>query len=205
MPQLIGLLDSPYVRRVAISMRLHGLAHEHVTLSVFRHREAMQLINPTLKVPALILDDGTRLLDSSLILEWVDQQVEPGRRLVPVGGERWQVMEALGLALVACEKSVQLYYELTLRPEPLRFEGWIERCSGQLHTALAQLEGHAELDFDGAVRPRQSQITAAVCLSFIRHIQRSLPAPLLEAGCYPRLEALTAWCECLPAFQQTPL
>lgn len=205
MPQLIGLLDSPYVRRVAISMRLHGIAHEHVVLSVFRQREAMQHINPTLKVPALILDDGTRLLDSSLILDWVEQQVEPDQRLLPAGVERWRALEALGLALVVCEKAVQLYYEFTLRPPELRFDSWLERCSAQLHAALTQLECHAELAFTTADRPRQSQITAAVGLSFIRHIQQSMTQPLVQSGLYPRLEALTGWCETLPAFQQTPL
>lgn len=205
MPRLIGLLDSPYVRRVAISMRLHNLPFEHVVLSVFRDREQMLLLNPTLKVPALILDDGTHLLDSSLILDWVDRQVDAGQRLLPEGAGRWLVMEAMGLALVACEKSVQLYYEYTVRPAELRFDGWLERCHAQLHAALAQLEKHVELAFTRGERPRQSQITAAVCLGFIRHIQTGWQTPMVEAGRYPRLEALTAWCESLPAFQQTPL
>jgi glutathione S-transferase len=43
--QLIGLLDSPYMRRVAVPLRLCGMAFEHAALSVFRHQEEMCVIN----------------------------------------------------------------------------------------------------------------------------------------------------------------
>lgn len=69
--QLIGMLDSPFVRRVAIALRLLDLPYEHRPLSVFRNFEAFSLFNPMVKAPTLVLDDGTVLMDSSLILDYL--------------------------------------------------------------------------------------------------------------------------------------
>ena len=60
--KLIGLFDSPYVRRVAVSMRLLGFDFEHVALSVFRNQDEMRQINPLVKVPMLVLDSGEKLI-----------------------------------------------------------------------------------------------------------------------------------------------
>ena len=57
--QLIGMLDSPYVRRVAISMKLMGIPFEHQSVSVFRNFDRFREINPVVKAPTLVCDDGT--------------------------------------------------------------------------------------------------------------------------------------------------
>ena len=67
--QLIGMLDSPYVRRVAISLQLLGLDFEHRPISVFRTFDQFRQINPVVKAPTLVCDDGTVLMDSTLIPE----------------------------------------------------------------------------------------------------------------------------------------
>lgn len=81
--QLIGMLDSPYVRRVAISARLLGLPVEHRPLSVFCHFDEFSALNPVVKAPTFLTDDGILLIDSSLILDYLDHQVAPDRRLMP--------------------------------------------------------------------------------------------------------------------------
>ena len=53
---LIGQYDSPYVRRVAVSLRILGFAHEHDTRSVFADFDAMRRINPLGRIPSLVLD-----------------------------------------------------------------------------------------------------------------------------------------------------
>ncbi len=68
---LIGMRDSPYVRRVAISMKLMGLPYEHQLVSVFRHMDRFRAINPVIKAPSFICDDGTVLMDSTLILDYI--------------------------------------------------------------------------------------------------------------------------------------
>jgi len=69
---LIGMLDSPYVRRCAVSMKLMGVPFEHRPVSVFRHYEQFRAINPVVKAPSFICDDGTVLMDSTLILDYVE-------------------------------------------------------------------------------------------------------------------------------------
>ena len=60
--KLIGLYDSPFVRRVAISLHVQGYTYQHVPLSVFRNIEAFRLYNPLLKAPTLVLSDGMVLM-----------------------------------------------------------------------------------------------------------------------------------------------
>ena len=55
---LVGQYDSPFVRRVAISLRLLSFAYEHDTRSVFGDFDSMRTTNPLGRIPSLILDDG---------------------------------------------------------------------------------------------------------------------------------------------------
>ena len=110
----------------------------------------------------------------------------------------------MGLALAATDKAVQLYYEYSLRPADCRLPSWIERCQEQLAAALSALENHAAIAIPHG-RLNQAQLTAAVGLRFMQHVQKDLPSALAESGRYPRLEALSAYCENLPEFQLTPL
>src|SRR5580765_3790373 len=109
---LVGMLDSPYVRRCAVSMKLMGVPFEHRPLSVFRTFDAFAAINPVVKAPTLVCDDGTVLMDSTLILDHAEALAAPGRSLVPEGIDaRLRALRVLGLALAACEKAVQIVYE----------------------------------------------------------------------------------------------
>src|SRR5512144_2284116 len=84
--RLVGQLDSPFVRRVAVSMTLLGMPFERDRSSVFGNFEDVSRINPLGRVPALILDDGTVLVDSTAILDWLDAEVGPARALMPSPG-----------------------------------------------------------------------------------------------------------------------
>lgn len=105
--QLIGMLDSPYVRRVAISLQLLDLRFEHRSISVFRTFEQFREINPVVKAPTLICDDGAVLMDSTLIIEYAEALAAPRRSLMPVDvSGRRDALRIIGLALAACEKCV---------------------------------------------------------------------------------------------------
>jgi glutathione S-transferase len=77
--QLIGMLDSPYVRRVAISLQHLGVPFEHRSISVFRTFDQFQRINPVVKAPTLVCDDGTVLMDSTLIIDYAKRSRRPAR------------------------------------------------------------------------------------------------------------------------------
>ncbi|WP_020206623.1 glutathione S-transferase family protein, partial [Cupriavidus sp. WS] len=137
--QLIGMLDSPYVRRVAISLRLLGVPFEHKPVSVFRAFTQFQAINPVVKAPTLVCDDGTVLMESGLILDYL--AVLAGRSLMPADLPALQhALRVAGLALAACEKTVQIVYECNLRPDEKQYEPWLPRVRGQLGAAYAALE-----------------------------------------------------------------
>src|SRR5580658_49176 len=83
---LIGMFDSPFVRRVAVSLRLLGLPFEHAAWSIGRDFERIRAYNPLGRVPTLVLDDGEALLDSSVILDYLDERVGYERALLPRAG-----------------------------------------------------------------------------------------------------------------------
>ena len=83
---LIGMFDSPFTRRVAISATLLGISFEHRNWSVGKDFERIREYNPLGRVPTLVLDGGETLVESAMILDWLDEQVGPTRALLPASG-----------------------------------------------------------------------------------------------------------------------
>ena len=122
---LVGQYDSPFVRRVAVSLRLLGFEYAHDTRSVFGDFDAMRQVNPLGRIPSLVLDDGEVLIDSAAILDWLDQSVGPARALVPPAGpERGRALRLIALATGAIDKVGAAAYERLLRPAALRWPEW---------------------------------------------------------------------------------
>ncbi|MBC8119338.1 MAG: glutathione S-transferase [Burkholderiaceae bacterium] len=200
--QLIGMLDSPYVRRVAISLQLLRLRFEHQSLSVFRTLAQFQQINPVVKAPTLVCDDGEVLMDSTLILQYAESLAYP-RTLMPSSlPELQHDLRVIGLALAACEKSVQIIYERTLRPPEKRHAPWVERVTGQLLSAYEALEKHVAHRPLAATSATMSQagVTVAVTWQFT---QQTLAAIVLASD-YPHLVAYSTAVEALEEFSAAP-
>ncbi|MFJ7281315.1 glutathione S-transferase [Pseudomonas sp. NPDC099000] len=201
--KLIGMLDSPYVRRVAISARHLGIDLEHESVSVFRHFEHFQQINPVVKAPTLVLDDGEVLIDSTLIIDYLEALAGPGKSLMPSDlKQRLRAWRLIGLGLAACEKSVQLYYERNLRPAEIQYQPWVERVEGQLAAAYTALERELEKQplANGALIG-QDGITLAVAWSFTNLVTPDQ----VDASRFPLIAELTAQAEKLEAFISTPI
>src|SRR5262245_24545342 len=104
--RLIGMMDSPYVRRVAVSLKFVDLPFTSERVSVFRNYDQFAAINPVVKAPTLVTDDGVVLMDSSLILEHIERRVDAARSLTPATlREHARSQHIIGLALAACEKT----------------------------------------------------------------------------------------------------
>ena len=194
---LIGQYDSPYVRRVAVSLRVLGIAHEQAPHSVFRDFDAVREANPLGRVPALILDSGETLIESSAILDWLDEAAGPTRALLPrEGAARRQALRRIGLATGINDKGVFLALETYVRPAALRWPDWIARTRAQITGALAALEAEP---WPEAAPLDQVRITTACTYRYMR-----LCAPdLVAQGRYPALDALSRRCEALGAFAAT--
>ena len=195
---LIGLLDSPYVRRVAISLQLQGLNFEHRPLSVFRDFEAFRAINPVVKAPTLVCDDGTVLMDSSLILGYSESLAR--RPLMPKdpAGLRCD-LRVIGLGLAALDKAVQLIYERNLRPPHKQHEPWVDRVTGQMLAALTDLEAEVvrRPPAQGAAQMTQAGVTAAVTWHFTQQMLPQTVPPVRFAS----LAAFSARAEALAPFR----
>ena len=201
--QLIGFMDSPYVRRVGVTAQFLGIPYEHRELSIFREYDEFRKINPLVKVPTLICDDGQVLVDSTLIIDYLES-LAGGKRMMPADeGNYIRALNIIGTALVAMEKVVQLIYELKHRPEEVRHQPWIDRVQQQLGEAVTILEqavgdGSGWLFDDEVTQP---DISTAITWSFI---QLHFPETIVEAN-FPGLVRFSARAEALPEFEACPL
>jgi glutathione S-transferase len=170
---------------------------------VFRTYGAFAAINPVVKAPTLVTDSGVVLMESSLILDYLERLVPRERSLSPPGVEAFaRSQRIVGLALAACEKSVQIVYERNLRPSEKQHAPWTQRVTEQLHGAYRLLE--AELPATtgwifGSV-PLQGDITAAIAWRF----SREMIPDVVPANAYLRVAQLSAQAEALPAFLAAP-
>ena len=194
---LVGQYDSPFVRRVAISLRVLGFEYRHDTRSVFGDFDSMRQTNPLGRIPSLVLDDGAVLIDSAAILDWLDETVGPDRALIPrTGLARRTALQQIALAAGAVDKAGAAAYERIIRPKQYRWPDWIQRLRIQAEGAIAAL---AKEPWPAGAPLDQAQITTACML---RYIQMTAPE-LAPSDRYPTLAALSARCEQRPEFQAT--
>jgi glutathione S-transferase len=197
---LIGQYDSPFVRRVAIALRLYGLAFEHRPWATFGDGDRIAPYNPLRRVPTLVLDGGEELIESTAILDYLDELVGPERAMIARSGpQRRRHLKICALATGPGDKAVSLVYERVLRKEPSKL--WVDRCEAQVGGVLEVLEkqradvvtpywfgaaiGHADI--------------AVACV--LRFAGEAHPA-LFPAARYPALAAHCAACEALLPFRE---
>jgi len=201
--QLIGMLDSPYVRRVAISLQLLGLRFEHRSISVFSTFDQFREINPVVKAPSLICDDGEVLMDSTLIIEYAEALAAGRKSLLPSSlHERQHTLREIGLALAACEKSIQIVYERNLRPAEKFHEPWITRVTGQLLAAYQILEKNLIARPLAATSATIDQAGVSVAIAW--HFTQQMLPEVVPAANYPVLREFSARAEALPEFVAAP-
>ena len=197
---LIGQYDSPFVRRVAIAMRLYGIAFDHKPWSTFGDAVAIAPYNPLRRVPTLVLDSGEALIESAMILDYLDDTVGPDKAMLPAkGAERRTQLRICALAMGLGDKGVSLLYERVLRKEGL--ELWIERCQDQIAGVLEVLERERAAVKTGyffGERIGHADVAVACVLRFTGEAH---PA-LFSAAQFPALAAHAAHCEALPPFQE---
>jgi glutathione S-transferase len=203
---LIGMFDSPFVRRVAVSLKLLEIPFEHANWSVGRDFDRIREFNPLGRVPTLVTGDGLRLMESGAILDYLDERVGPDRALLPPSGpERRAALNLMAMATGAAEKGVLQVYERVFRPEQKRHAPWVERCRVQMSASLAALDraagerGASQWLVGG--RMTQADITAVCAFTFLDDALRVAADRVM----YASLATLAGRCEALPAFQETRL
>ena len=139
---LYGRLLSPFARRVAVQAALQGhLVERRDILVQGPDFDRLRQMNPVGRVPVLVLDDGTRLVETWAICDWLDETSPSGRRLLPASGiARRDAAQRLAIANGATEKAVTLVYERNRRPEEYHWMDWQQRLVAQIRGGLAVLE-----------------------------------------------------------------
>jgi glutathione S-transferase len=198
---LIGMFDSPFVRRVAVSMNLLGMPFEHRNWSVGKDFELIRQFNPLGRVPALVQPDGDTLVESAAILDFLDEMAGPEHALLPRSGEpRREALRIIAIAVGGAEKGVLQVYESAFRPPEKRYRPWVERCHTQTHAALAELDRLCQVrggEWLIGNRISQADITATCVYSFLSEaldINR-------DTVMYPALSAVADRCESMPEFR----
>jgi glutathione S-transferase len=198
---LIGQYDSPFVRRVAIAMRLYGLAFKHRPWSTFGDGDKIAVFNPLRRVPTLVLDDGEALLESTAILDYLDELVGPEQAMIAErGSDRRHASRICALATGLADKAVSLLYEHVLRKDR-QSQIWVERCHRQISDVLDVLESERAAitsPFWSGVRIGHADIALACALRFTSEAH----SDLFDAARYPALADHAARCEALEVFRE---
>jgi glutathione S-transferase len=196
---LIGQYDSPFVRRVGIAMRLYGMAFEHKPWSTFGNGDLIAPYNPLRRVPTLVLDNGESLVESTVILDWLDEQAGEAKALIPVSGDaRRRALKVCALATGMADKAVSLFYEKVLHKE-LASTFWAERCRTQIEGVLAVLEKDRATwpEWWFGARMGHPDIAVACALRFVNDAHPGT----FEPSRWPLLTAHAKNCEALDVFK----
>jgi len=196
---LIGQFDSPFVRRVGVALQVYGLPYEHRPWSTFGDAELIARFNPLRRVPTLVLDGEEALIESAVILDYLDELVGPEKALIPNSGPaRRQALRICALATGLNDKSVSLVYERVLHRETSPV--WIARCEAQIQGVLDTLEADRRsrsLAYWFGNTLGHADIAVACSLRFLREAHPKL----FQSQGWPSLAAHAAQCEALAPFQ----
>jgi glutathione S-transferase len=195
---LIGQYDSPFVRRVAIAMTLYAMAFEHRPWSVWADADKIAAINPLRRVPTLVLDDGEALVESSAILDALDEMAGDTAMLPARGAARRRALRICALSTGLADKAVSLFYEGVLRETPSQV--WVDRCRAQIGDVFTTLEADRAASSSAfwlGDSIGHADIAAACALRFTCEAHPGL----FDAQRWPRMAAHGDRCEALPAFQ----
>lgn len=165
--KLLGSGPSPYTRKVRIVLAEKKIDCDFETVDVNPSENPVNALNPLGKVPTLVLDDGSTLYDSRVIVEFLDG-VSPIARLIPddnrdrVAVRRWEA-----LADGALDAGLLIRYE-GLRPKKLQSKDWAAKQTGKLERGLAQMAADlGERSWCHGDRYSLADIAVGACLGWV--------------------------------------
>jgi glutathione S-transferase len=152
---------SPFVRKVVVTAIETGQDQEIERVKTVTSDPALGADNPLQKIPAMTLEDGTKLIDSKVICEYLCQR--KGGTLIPSGPSRWPVLARQALCDGILEAAILRRYE-SQRPDTLRSIEWDAKQKLKVDQSLAALEREAS-GFGDTVD--LGTLTAAIMLDYL--------------------------------------
>jgi glutathione S-transferase len=155
---------SPFGRKVKMAAIELGLMDriEIVPADTNDPAEALRQQNPLGKIPTLVLEDGTTLFDSRVIVDYLDHL--SGGKLIPAGEARFVQLRLQALADGICDAALLKVYEGRFRPEEGRNANWVSHQDGKVARGLEALEAAPPVFAD---RPRAGEIALACALGYL--------------------------------------
>ena len=138
---LRSAVPSPFGRKVKLAISILNLDDkiEFKATDTNTGDEELFHQNPLGKIPILVLEDGSTLFDSRVILEYLDE-LAGGGKILPKGEPRFPALRLQALADGIMDASILQIYEKRFRPEEMYHQPWIDRQAGKVTRALASLE-----------------------------------------------------------------
>lgn len=198
---LVGQLDSPFVRRVAATMTHYGLSFDRHSLSVFGDREEVVRLNPLGRVPALLLDDGETLIETMVIIDYLDEIAGGDCRLVPASGPlRRTILRTAAIATGISDRAVQLRAETVRRPQHLQSPEFAETYVSSIRMTLDFLERSVEGSWCCGDGPTHADFALTAGLG---HLTAKIDE-FADISNWPKLAAVYQAGESLEAFRTHP-
>ena len=198
--KLLGSVPSPYTRKVRVVLAEKKIECDFEVADVRESDAAVADRNPLGKVPTLMLDDGTALFDSRVIVEFLDN-VSPLARLIPDDNrERVAVRRWEALADGCLDAGLLIRYE-SLRPKKEQSAAWTGKQTGKLRRGLATIAAElGDRTWCHGDRYSLADIAVGCCLGWVNFRR---PAGLDALGDYPSLARLYGKLMERPAFADT--
>src|SRR6185436_6435107 len=198
--KLLGSVPSPYTRKVRIVLAEKKIDCDFEVVDVIPPENPVNALNPLGKVPTLVLDDGTTLFDSRVIVEFLDG-ASPLARLIPDDNrERVAVRRWEALADGSLDAGLLIRYE-SLRPKKEQSKAWTEKQVGKLTRGVAMIAAElGEKTWCQGDRYSLADIAVGCCLGWLEFRK---PGGVEWRSQYPNLERHYAKLMDRPAFADT--
>jgi len=195
---LIGQYDSPFVRRVAVTLQLYKIGYEHRPWSAVGDADKIAELNPLMRVPTLVTGDGEAVTDSGTIVQLLDHMAGFGAFLSRSWPQQGEVLRLTAFAAGVAEKGVALIYEAAFHDGAKPF--WRERMEKQVADTLALLDRERAARKTAWLfgeRLSHADVMIGTTLCFLRE---ALPGRFDLDG-FKALKKHSKACEALPEFR----
>ena len=196
---LIGQYDSPFVRRVAVTLQLYKLSYEHRPWSAVGDSERLADVNPLMRVPTLITTDGAVVTDSGTIIQLLDHAAGFGAFLCRNWPQQGDVLRLTAFAAGVAEKGVALIYEKAFHKEAV--DSWHQRLLKQVTDTLAMLDREraaSKTPWLFGERLSHADVMIGTTFCFLREAL----AGQIDLEGYKALKKHSKACDALPEFKK---
>jgi len=195
---LIGQYDSPFVRRVAVTLQLYKIGYEHRPWSAVGDADKIAEVNPLMRVPTLVTVEREAFTDSGTIIQLLDHMAGFGAFLSRSWPQQGEVLRLAAFAAGVAEKAVALIYEAAFHEGAKPF--WRERMQNQVANTLALLDRESAARTTPWLfgeRLSHADVMIGTTLCFLRE---ALPGRF-DLDAFKALKKHSKACEALPEFR----